>query len=73
MVKIRNKDIDVEDLSEEDLHTLYIFLQGRIKTNVFVSEQSKDQTYADWQEVEYEYNRRLELQKSAESTLSSTE
>lgn len=73
MVKVRNKDIDVEDLSGDELHTLYVFLQGRIRTNVFVSEQSKDQTYADWQEVEYEYNRRLELQKSAEVTLSSTE
>jgi len=62
-MKVNNTEVDIESMTDEELHTHLVFLKGRIKINVFVSEESKEKTYADFQEVSYEVERRAELEK----------
>lgn len=52
---------DVEDMTDEELHSLEVFLKGRIKLNKFVSETSKDSTHDDFSQVDYELKRRKKL------------
>lgn len=51
-------NLDVEDLSDEELYSRFVFLKGRITNGKFVSEASREQTYEEWSDVEYETKRR---------------
>lgn len=60
---------NVEELTDEELHSEYVFLKGRIKVNAFVTDHSREETHDRWVDVEYETKRRLDLeQKAAESS-----
>lgn len=58
---------DVEDLTDEELNTMFVFLQGRIKVNSFVSEKSKNETHDDFIDVQYEIERRERVSSSSDA------
>lgn len=56
---------NIEDFTDEELHSAHVFLKGRIEVNVFVSELSREKTHNDFSEVDYEVKRRRTAERDA--------